>query len=58
MNLDVRIEQLRNQHQTLEDEIYQEMARPAPDDLKVRALKARKLRIKDEIAQLNHTPAH
>ena len=58
MNLDVRIEQLRNQHQTLEDEIDQELARPAPDDLRVRALKAKKLRIKDEIAQLNHTPAH
>ncbi len=58
MNLDVRIEQLRNQHQSLEDEIDQELARPAPDDLRVRTLKAKKLRIKDEIEQLNHEPAH
>lgn len=58
MNLDVRIEQLRNQHQSLEDELGKELARPAPDDLRIRALKAKKLRIKDEIAQLNHEPAH
>ncbi len=58
MNLDVRIEQLRNQHQTLEQEIGQELARPAPDDLRVRTLKAKKLRIKDELEQLNHEPAH
>jgi hypothetical protein len=58
MNLDVRIEQLRHQHSSLEDEIGKELARPAPDDLRVRELKARKLRIKDEIAQLSHAPAH
>jgi hypothetical protein len=58
MNLDVRIEQLRHQHSSLEDEIGRELARPAPDDLRVRELKARKLRIKDEIAQLSHAPAH
>lgn len=58
MNLDVRIEQLRNQHRTLEDEIDRELARPAPDDLRIRELKAKKLRIKDEIAQLSLTPAH
>ena len=58
MNLGVRIELLRNQHQTLEDEIDQELARPAPDDLRIRTLKTKKLRIKDEIEQLNHEPAH
>lgn len=58
MNLDVRIEQLRNQHRSLEDEIDKELARPAPDDLKIRELKARKLRIKDAIAQLTEAPAH
>jgi hypothetical protein len=58
MNLDVRIEQLRSQHQSLEDEIDQELARPAPDDLRVRTLKAKKLWIKDKIVQLNHMPAH
>jgi hypothetical protein len=58
MNLDVRIEQLRSQHQSLEDEIDQELARPAPDDLRVRTLKAKMLWIKDQIVQLNHMPAH
>lgn len=58
MNLGVRIEQLRNQHLALENEIGMELARPAPDDLRVRTLKAKKLRIKDEISQLDHEPAH
>jgi hypothetical protein len=58
MNLDVRIEQLRNLHQTLDHEIGQELARPAPDELRVRSLKAKKLRVKDELEQLNHEPAH
>ena len=58
MNLGVRIEQLRNQHLALENEIGMELARPAPDDLRVRTLKAKKLRIKDEISQLDPEPAH
>lgn len=58
MNLDVRIDQLRHLHSDLENELGRELARPAPDDIRVRELKAKKLRIKDEIVQLSHEPAH
>jgi len=58
MNLDVRIDQLRHRHRDLEDELGKELSRPAPDDIRVRELKAKKLRIKDEIVQLSHEPAH
>ncbi|MDE2562983.1 MAG: DUF465 domain-containing protein [Sphingomonadales bacterium] len=44
---------LQSKHAGLERQIAVEMARPAPDDVLLMELKKRKLRIKEEIAQLD-----
>lgn len=44
---------LQSKHAGLERQIAAEMARPSPDDALLMELKKRKLRIKEEIAQLN-----
>jgi hypothetical protein len=41
---------LQSKHAGLEAAIAQEMNRPAPDDVTLRELKRRKLKIKEEIA--------
>jgi hypothetical protein len=43
---------LQAKHEGLERRIREEMNRPAPDDSMVQILKKRKLRIKEEIAQI------
>lgn len=43
---------LQSKHANLEAKLRDEMARPAPDDAAIRALKVRKLRIKEELAQI------
>lgn len=48
-----RIEALQVQHSELEAKIEDELGRPLPDDALIGALKKQKLRIKDEIAQLD-----
>jgi hypothetical protein len=53
MSLDERIDALRAEHRALELEIEQENNRPHPDDFTIAQLKKRKLRIKDEIADLS-----
>lgn len=50
-----RIEELRVQHRNLEDALGQEIARPLPNLETVTDLKRQKLRIKDEIVQLEHS---
>lgn len=55
MSLQDRIESLRARHHALEDAIDQEIHRPLPNDDLLHDLKRQKLRIKDEIAQLEHT---
>ena len=50
--MDDRIEALKTQHATLEQAIEAEASRPLPDDLRLHDLKRQKLRIKDEIFQL------
>jgi hypothetical protein len=50
-----RIEELRSQHRSLEQALGAEIARPLPDTDTVADLKRQKLRIKDEIAQLEHS---
>lgn len=45
---------LQSKKAGLEQMIQQEMSRPAPDDTLIKDLKRRKLRIKEEIAQLIH----
>jgi hypothetical protein len=55
MSLQDRIESLRARHRNLEEEIDREFTRPLPDTDHVADLKRQKLRIKDEIAQLEHS---
>lgn len=43
---------LQAKHEGLERRIREEMNRPAPDESMVHTLKKRKLRIKEEIAQI------
>jgi hypothetical protein len=50
-----RIEELRAQHRSLEDTLDQEIHRPLPNLDIVTDLKRQKLRIKDEIVQLEHS---
>lgn len=50
-----RIEELRTQHRNLEQALGLEISRPVPNDETVAGLKRQKLRIKDEIAQLEHS---
>ena len=58
MNEGVSVEELRNEHHNLEQQIVEENLRPHPDELRIQALKRQKLRIKDEIARLSPEPAH
>jgi hypothetical protein len=60
MSLQDRIETLRTRHRSLEEALDQEACRPHPNDDVIHDLKRQKLRIKDEIVQLEHTahPAH
>lgn len=55
MSLLDRIEALRNRHRNLDDAIDREARRPLPNPEAVADLKRQKLRIKDEIAQLEHS---
>jgi hypothetical protein len=47
-----RIEALREKHASLERAIDEEIQRPLPDQAAIHDLKRQKLRIKDEIFQL------
>jgi hypothetical protein len=55
MTLLDRIETLRTRHRSLEEAIDREVSRPAPNMETISDLKRQKLRIKDEIVQLEHT---
>lgn len=52
MSVEDRIEALREKHATLERAIDEETHRPLPNQDTIRDLKRQKLRIKDEIFQL------
>ncbi len=58
MSVAERIEALKARHAALEKNIHDEEVRPHPDDDVVTELKKRKLRIKDELATLEHPPSH
>jgi hypothetical protein len=49
-----RVESLRARHRSLEDAIDQETHRPFPNTEQVTDWKRQKLRIKDEIAAIEH----
>lgn len=55
MMLADHIETLRSRHRTLEEAIDLEISRPMPNAETLHDLKRQKLRIKDEITQLEHT---
>ena len=52
MAMDARIRELDSRHQTLDRQIQEELSHPAADDLRVRELKRKKLRLKEEIEGL------
>lgn len=52
MSLQERIEDLKSQHQNLENMLNDENHRPHPDNVHISELKKQKLAIKDEIANL------
>ena len=53
MAIDARIRELGNRHRSLDHLIQQELTHPSTDPLRVRELKRRKLRIKEEISELS-----
>lgn len=52
MTIEARIRELGNRHRTLDETIQKELTRPSTDPLQVRALKQKKLRLKEEITSL------
>ncbi len=52
------LEALKIKHADLDAQIADEERRPHPDDDIIHNLKKLKLRIKDELAQLQRAPAH
>lgn len=58
MGLDSHIQQLADKHRKLEETIAEEMSHPDWDELKVKALKIQKLRIKEELERLRSETAH
>ena len=53
-----QVEELSAKHQALERMIQEEAERPGSSDLKITELKRRKLRLKDEIAELEGGTEH
>jgi hypothetical protein len=52
MAIEARIRELDSRHETLERAIQDETSRPASDELRLRELKRRKLKLKEELEQL------
>jgi hypothetical protein len=52
MAIEARIRELGSRHETLERAIQEESGRPAADDLRIRELKRRKLKLKEEMESL------
>jgi hypothetical protein len=52
MAIESRIRELGSRHQNLDRAIQEEVSRPATDELKLKELKLRKLRLKEEIEGL------
>lgn len=50
-SISARVSALKRRKSQLEDKISAEQARPAPDHLRLRRLKSRKLVIKDQVAR-------
>jgi hypothetical protein len=52
MSLDAHLAQLERKHKALQSQIESEMAFVSVDEIKVAALKRKKLKIKDEITRI------
>lgn len=52
MNMDARIRELNERHKRIEAAIASELKHPTGDEGRVHQLKRKKLRLKDQIAQL------
>ena len=52
MAIDARIRELDSRHENLERAIQDETSRPASDELRLRELKRRKLKLKEELEAL------
>ncbi|MCZ8192914.1 MAG: YdcH family protein [Brevundimonas sp.] len=52
MTIEARIRELGNRHRNLEDAIHQALQSPSVDSLMLRDMKRRKLRLKEEIREL------
>jgi len=53
-----RLDSLKARHAGLEAQITEENKKAHPDDNTIHALKKEKLKVKDEIARLERSPAH
>lgn len=54
MSMSSHLSELRKKHQALSDNIEEEQRKLSSDDLDIKALKLRKLHIKEEIERLSH----
>jgi len=52
MAIEARIRELGSRHETLDRAIHDEASRPAADETRIRELKRRKLRLKEEMESL------
>ena len=55
MAVDARIRELGTRHKSLDQAIHDEMSRTAANDLKLRDLKRKKLKLKEQIEALRAT---
>jgi len=55
MAIEARIRELGSRHENLDRAIHDEASRPASDDMRLRELKRRKLRLKEELETLRGT---
>jgi hypothetical protein len=53
MSLSSHLQELRNKHDTLSQEVEQAQRSPAFEDIQITALKRQKLKIKEEIERLS-----
>ena len=58
MTLQAHLSELAAKHKALESELADALAHPATSDAEIAELKRKKLRIKDEISQLEHQITH
>ena len=58
MTLQAHLSELAAKHKALETELADALAHPAFSDAEIAELKRKKLRIKDEITELEHQMTH